>query len=67
MTRIMFRIENGVPVDELSINAAVSERLVAVINRAPDHEVASRYATGDEIARTLRGCHAEVGAIDAAF
>jgi serine/threonine-protein kinase len=61
MTQLMFKIANEAPADILSLNPALPECLVAVINKALAKDVEQRYRTGDEFARAIRDCAAQLG------
>ena len=61
MTQLMFKIANEPPVDILSLNPALPECLVEIINKALAKDVEQRYRTGDEFARAIRDCAAQFG------
>jgi serine/threonine-protein kinase len=61
MTQLMFKIANEPPVNILSVNRAVPQRVVEVINKAIAKDVRERFKTGEEMAQEIRKC-AAVGA-----
>jgi serine/threonine-protein kinase len=67
MTQLMFKIANEPPADILSLNPALPECLVEVINRALAKDVTQRYKTGDEMAKAIRDCMAQAGTVDVAL
>jgi eukaryotic-like serine/threonine-protein kinase len=67
MTQLMFKIANEPPVDILSVNPALPECLVEIINRALAKDVAQRFQTGEEMARAIRDCAAGFRAVDVAL
>jgi len=67
MTQLMFKIANEPPLDILSVNPAIPEGLVAVINKALAKDVSERYRTGDEFAKAVRECAAQFGDVDVAL
>jgi eukaryotic-like serine/threonine-protein kinase len=67
MTQLMFKIANEPPLDIVSINPALPECLVEIINRALAKDVADRFATAAEMAQALRNCAAAFGAVDVAL
>ncbi|HUF19770.1 MAG TPA: serine/threonine-protein kinase [Burkholderiales bacterium] len=67
MTQLMFKIANESPVDIVSINPALPECLVEIINRALAKDVADRFATAEEMAQALRNCAAAFGTVDVAL
>jgi serine/threonine-protein kinase len=64
MTQLMFKIASEPPIDILTLNPALPECLVEIINRALAKNLAERYKTGDEFAHALRGCAAQFNTID---
>ncbi|MCW5624059.1 MAG: CHASE2 domain-containing protein [Burkholderiales bacterium] len=56
MTQLMYKIANEPPVDILTVNPALPECFVAIIERALAKDKAQRFATGDEMAHALRAC-----------
>jgi eukaryotic-like serine/threonine-protein kinase len=67
MTQLMFKIANEPPADIVSINPALPECLVEIINRALAKNVADRFATAEEMAQALRNCAAAFGTVDVAL
>jgi len=63
----MFKIANEQPIDPLSLNPALPDCLVAIIRKALAKNKDERYRTGEEMARAIRGCAAELGAVDASL
>jgi serine/threonine-protein kinase len=61
MTQLMFKIASEPPADILSLNPALPECLVGIINKALAKDVEQRYRTGDEFARAIRDCAAQFG------
>ena len=56
MAQLMFKIANEAPVDPLSLNPALPDCLVGIINRALAKQKEERYPTGAEMAAALREC-----------
>ena len=56
MAQLMFKIANDPHPDVRSVNPAVPNALVAVIDRALCKDIEQRYQSGDEMARDLRNC-----------
>jgi eukaryotic-like serine/threonine-protein kinase len=67
MTQLMFKIANEPPIDILSLNPALPECLLAIINKALAKDVAERFRTGEEMARAIRDCAAQFGTVDVAL
>ena len=67
MTQLMYKIANEEPADIQSINPAVPDCLVRVIERALAKDMASRFRTGREMAQALRGCRSAFVAVDVAL
>lgn len=55
MAQLMFKIANEAHEDPRTANPSISEQLADVINRALTKDADSRYQTGDEFARAIRG------------
>jgi eukaryotic-like serine/threonine-protein kinase len=64
MAQLMFRIANEQPIDPVSLNPALPDCLVGIINRALAKNTDERYRTGEEIARAIRECAAAMSAVD---
>ena len=56
MAQLMFKIANETHPDVRSVNPAVPDALVVVIDRALCKDIEQRYQSGDEMARDLRNC-----------
>jgi tRNA A-37 threonylcarbamoyl transferase component Bud32 len=56
MAQLMFKIANETHPDVRSVNPAVPDALVVVIDRALCKDIEQRYQGGDEMARDLRNC-----------
>lgn len=67
MTQLMFKIANEPPIDILSLNPALPECLLAIINKALAKDVAERFKSGDEMAKAIRECAAQFGTVDLAL
>lgn len=67
MTQRMFKIANEPRMDILTVNPPQPERLVAVIDKALAKDVADRFQSGEEMARAIRKCAAELGTVDLAL
>ncbi len=67
MTQLMFKIASEPPADILAVNPALPECLVAVINKALAKDVDQRFKTGDEFAKAIRDCAAQLGGVDVAL
>lgn len=67
MTQLMFKIANEPPIDILSVNPALPECLLAIINKALAKDVAERFKSGDEMARAIRDCASQFGSVDLAL
>jgi serine/threonine-protein kinase len=64
MAQLMFKIANEEPTDPLSLNPALPDSLVAVIHKALAKERQQRYRVGEQMARDLRACAAELTDVD---
>jgi len=64
MTQLMFKIANEPPIDILSVNPALPECVVEIINKALAKNVAERYQSGDEFAQAIRACAAQFDTVD---
>jgi CHASE2 domain-containing sensor protein len=64
MAQLMYKIANEQPADPISLNPALPECLVAVIQRALAKDQAQRYKNGEEMARAVRECAEVFGAVD---
>jgi serine/threonine-protein kinase len=66
MAQLMFRIANEAPIDPLTLNPALPDCLVAVMQRALAKQKEERFRTGEELAAALRSCAASSfgGAVD---
>ena len=64
MTQLMYKIANEPPVDILSINPALPDCLVAIIDRCLAKNKEDRFGSGDELAAALRACAAGYAEID---
>ena len=64
MTQLMFKIANEPPIDILSVNPALPECVVEIINKALAKNVAERYQSGDELAQAVRACAAQFDTVD---
>jgi serine/threonine-protein kinase len=64
MTQLMFKIANEPPIDILSLNPALPECVVEIINKALAKDVAERYQSGDEFAQAVRACAAQFDTVD---
>ncbi len=67
MTQLMFKIANEPPRDITSVNPAIPDCLVAILNKALAKEAAQRFKTGEEMAQAIRECAAGFGSIDVAL
>ena len=56
MAQLMFKIANETHPDVRSVNPAVPDALVVVIDRALCKDIEQRYQSGDEMARDLCNC-----------
>ena len=64
MTQLMFKIANEPPIDILSLNPALPECVVEIIDKALAKNVAERYQSGGEFGQAVRACAAEIDAVD---
>ncbi len=64
MTQLMFKIASEPPIDILSLNPALPECVVEIINKALAKDVAERYQSGDEFAQAVRACAAQFDTVD---
>ena len=64
MTQLMFKIANEPPIDILSLNPALPECVVEIIDKALAKNVAERYQSGGKFAQAVRACAAEIDAVD---
>jgi serine/threonine-protein kinase len=64
MTQLMFKIANEPPLDILSLNPALPECVVEIINKALAKDVAERYQSGDGFAQAVRACAAQFDTVD---
>jgi eukaryotic-like serine/threonine-protein kinase len=64
MTQLMYKIANEPPIDILSVNPALPECVVEIINKALAKNVADRYQSGDEFAQAVRACAAQFDTVD---
>jgi eukaryotic-like serine/threonine-protein kinase len=64
MTQLMFKIASEPPIDILSVNPALPECVVEIINKALAKNVAERYQSGDEFAQAIRACAAQFDTVD---
>jgi serine/threonine-protein kinase len=64
MAQLMFKIANEQPIDPVSLNPALPDCLVAIIQKALAKDKEERYRVGEEMARALRQCAAELSAVD---
>jgi serine/threonine-protein kinase len=64
MAQLMYKIANEPPADPLSLNPALPECFVALVNRALAKQKEERFATGEEMARAIRECAGSYGAVD---
>jgi serine/threonine-protein kinase len=60
MTQLMYKIANEPPIDIRSINPALPDAFVALLERALSKDRAQRFANGEEMAAAIRAC-AETG------
>jgi serine/threonine-protein kinase len=60
MTQLMYKIANEAPIDIRSVNPALPDAFVALIDRALAKDRAQRFASGEEMAAAIRAC-AETG------
>jgi serine/threonine-protein kinase len=58
MAQLMYKIANEAPVDPLTLNPAMPDGLVAIIQRALAKQKEQRFRTGGEMAAALRECAA---------
>jgi CHASE2 domain-containing sensor protein len=58
MAQLMFKIANEAPLDPLTLNPAMPDCLVAVIQRALAKQKEERFRSGEEMAAALRVCAA---------
>ncbi|MFO1320444.1 MAG: serine/threonine-protein kinase [Burkholderiales bacterium] len=64
MTQLMYKIANEPPIDILSLNPALPDCLVAIIDRCLAKSKEDRFATGEELATALRSCAAGFAELD---
>jgi serine/threonine-protein kinase len=64
MAQLMFKIANEQPIDPLSLNPTLSDCLVSIIHKALAKNKEERYRTGEEMARAIRECAAQLSAVD---
>ena len=64
MAQLMFKIANEQPIDPVSLNPALPDCLVAIIQKALAKDKEERYRAGEEMARALRQCATELSAVD---
>jgi serine/threonine-protein kinase len=64
MAQLMFKIANEPPIDPLSMNPALPDCLVSIINKALAKNTEERYRTGEEMASAIRQCAAVLTAVD---
>jgi serine/threonine-protein kinase len=64
MAQLMYKIANEQPADPASLNPALPECLMAVIQRALAKDQGQRYKNGEEMARAVRECAEAFGTVD---
>jgi CHASE2 domain-containing sensor protein len=64
MAQLMYKIANEEPADPMSLNPALPDCFVAIIQRALAKGSEERYKTGEEMARAIRECAQVYGAVD---
>ena len=64
MTQLMFKIASEPPIDILSVNPALPEAVVEIINKALAKNATERYRSGDEFAQALRTCAKQFDTLD---
>jgi serine/threonine-protein kinase len=60
MAQLMFKIANDPPIDILSVNPALPQCIVAIINKALAKQPEERYASGDQMAKAIQQCVASL-------
>jgi serine/threonine-protein kinase len=68
MTQLMYKIANEPPLDITTLNPAVPDCLVSIIDKALAKDAAHRFKTGEEMARAIHACAAaRFGRVDVAL
>jgi len=56
MAQFMYKIANEQPINPVTLNPALPDCLVGIINRALAKQTQERFATGDQMAKAIREC-----------
>jgi serine/threonine-protein kinase len=64
MTQLMFKIASEPPIGIKTLNPAVPDCLVAVIDKALAKDPTRRFRSGEEMAQAIRECAAAGGSVD---
>jgi serine/threonine-protein kinase len=67
MAQLMYKIANEQAPDPASLNPALPDCVVAVLNRAMAKDKEDRYQSGEEMARAIRGCSTQFNTVDDSF
>jgi serine/threonine-protein kinase len=65
MAQLMYKIANEEAPDPISLNPALPDCIVAILDRAMAKEKELRYGTGEEMAQAIRACAARIDSLDA--
>ena len=67
MAQLMYKIANEQPINPVSLNPALPDCLVDILNRALAKHTQERFATGDQMAKAIRECAEIFGMVDVAL
>jgi len=67
MAQFMYKIANEQPINPVTLNSALPDCLVGIINRALAKQTQERFATGDQMAKAIRECAEIFGTVDVAL